>query len=382
MCYPSPGPRCSQHVEAQLKRCKHAFERAQKQGNAEDIERTRKHLGNTTVEFFTTPKGQKYLKEKIAAGEDTAGKLQKALDRGLAERKAAMQAYKALDKDSASKSINDSAKNLKPAAKDEPAPLKFTAAELRSSLEDINNSGDRLFVPGSLSISSMDSGNLHIRYESYVNGPCVMQVSQKDQSMMAYKDYGDEDEEEVTAARPMLQRKFSKFIRGKDYGNSPAEITANNLADAMDALDDDKTDWNKDSDAVSFMYFGEAHGDVNSALRNKTYFNQDAIATLDKIMSKDTLAEDTVVYRGIRDYSGKVRKQIEAGTYRDDGYLSTTTNLKTATNFSGGGRNGSIVMALTLPAGTKCADFRNDSEAEIALPRSFDLSKAKWKFFN
>lgn len=378
MCYPSPGPRCSQHVEAQLKRCKHAFERARKQGNTEDIERTRKHLNNATVEYFTTPKGQKYLKEKIVAGDDTTGKLQKALDRGIAERKATMKAYKASNGTNETESHKAPTKASQASSK----PLEFTPAELRESLESINDSGDRLYVPGSLNISSMGSGNLHVRYNSYTNGPCVMQISQKDQSMMAYKDYGDEDEEEVTAARPMLQRSFSQFSRSKDYGNRSADIVANNLVDSMETLDDDKIDWNKDTDAVSFMYFGEAHGDVNSALRNKTYFNKDAIATLDKIMSKDTLSEDIVVYRGIRDYSGKVRKQIEAGTYRDDGYLSTTTNLKTATNFSGGGRGGSIVMSLVLPAGTKCADLRKDSEAEIALPRNFDLSQAKWKFFS
>lgn len=367
MCYPSPGPRCSQHAYAQFKRCKHALERAEAVGDRDTIERTRKNLETAKSEFFTTPKGQKYLREKISSSDDTAGKLQKALDHGIRTRKDAMKAYKDGLKNSSSKTT---------------PPLTFTPDELRRQLEYANNSGDRVFIPGSLSVSSMGDGNsLYVRYDSYVNGPCVMQISQKDQSMIAYKDYGDENEEEVTAARPMLQRKFSDFDRSKDYGVTSAEITANNLADTMESLDNDRVNWNKDTDAVSFMYFGEAHGDVNMALRNGTYFNKDAVVTLDAIMSKDILAEDTVVYRGIRDGNGKVRKQIESGTYRDAGYLSTTTTKRTATNFSGGGRPGSILMSLTLPAGTRCADFRKGSEAEIALPRDFDLSTAKWEFF-
>lgn len=262
-----------------------------------------------------------------------------------------------------------------------PARLNFTASELHRELTLVNDSGDRVFVPGTLKVSASSPKMLNMTWKSYANGDCRMQISLKDQSFLAYKEYDEEEDEIITEARPSLQRKFADFDRSKEYGTSPAEITASNLADAMADLDSPDKNWNTDTHALSFLYFGEAHGDVNSALRNKTYFNPEAIATLDSIMSKDTLKRGVTVYRGIRDPKGTVKEKILSGTYRDAGYLSTTTAEQTARNFSGGGRKGSILMKLTLPAGTKCADLRKDSEAEIALPRDFDLSKAEWTFF-
>lgn len=387
MCYPSPGPRCSQHAWIQLERCKRMLERAEALGDPDALSRARKSVENAKREFFTTPKGHKYLEAKIAETGDPSGNLRKALEQGKKARKDAMDAYKKLNpktsKVSTKKPAQDKAieSSLSPAAV-EPQRLNFTSAELQKELNLVNDSGDRLFIPGSLRVSNFGQENMHLSWNSYTHGECRMQISLKEQSFMAYKSYGDEEEEEfLTEARPALQGKFQDFKRNKDYGSSPSEIAASNLADAVEDLDTPGRNWNKDTHAVSFMYFGEAHGDINSALRNKTPFNKDAIATLDKVMSRDTLQKEVTVYRGIRDYNGTVRKQIESGTYRDGGYLSTTTAQKTAVNFSGGGRKGSVLMKLTLPAGTKCADLRKDSEAEIALPRDFDLSTAEWTFF-
>lgn len=376
MCYPSPGPRCSQHAWIQLERCKHVLERAEVLGNADEIARAQKSVENSKREFFTTPKGHKYLEAKIAETGDPSGNLQKVLERGKKARSNAMSQYKKTLK-------NGSEKAAPKKISSSPAPerLNFTAADLQRELTLVNSSGDRVFVPGSLRVSESSPKILNMTWKSYTNGDCRIQISLKEQSFLAYKEYDEEEDEIITEARPSLQRKFADFDRSKEYGTSPAEITASNLADAMAELDSPDKNWNTDTHALSFLYFGEAHGDVNSALRNKTHFNPEAIATLDSIMSKDTLKREVTVYRGIRDPKGKVKEKILSGTYRDAGYLSTTTAEKTAMNFSGGGRKGSILMKLTLPAGTKCADLRKDSEAEIALPRDFDLSKAEWTFF-
>lgn len=374
MCYPSPGPRCSQHAWSRLERCRQAVVRAEKTNNPEALQQARKHVNDATKEFFTTPKGHKYLKAKIAETGDPEGKLQRALEQGVKARKDAMAQYKT---GNGVKAITLSRKSLS-----QPETLTATATELHRELNELNNSGDRMFVPGSLQVSTLQN-SLHLRYRSYAIGDCVLQISLKNQSVLGYKDYEDPEEEEtLTAARPSVVRNFADFRRSPEYGNTATEVIASNLADVMDRLDDPSKNWNTDTHAVSFMYFGEAHGDINMSLRNKTSFNKEAIATLDRVMSKDTISEEVTVYRGIRDHDGSIRKQIEAGTYRDAGYLSTTTTHKTAKNFSGGGKTKSILMTLTLPAGTKCADLRDGSEAEIALPRNFDLSSAKWEFFS
>lgn len=380
MCYPSPGPRCSQHAWARLERCRKAVKQAEKTGDSEAVKRARKHADDATKEFFTTPKGHKYLKAKIAETGDPQGKLQKALENGIQTRKDAMVAYKLTN--TGKEPQIDPSKTRK-----SPSPVKLpqlttNPTVLQNELNALNNSGDRMFIPGTLQISTYNRESLHIRYTSYAIGECIMQVSMKNQSVLAYKDYEDPDEEEITESRPSIVQNFADFNRSQDYGNTSSEIMASNLADVMERLDDPSVNWNRDTHAVSFLYFGEAHGDINMSLRNKTSFNKEAIATLDRVMSKDTLSEEVTVYRGIRDHDGSIRQQIEAGTYRDAGYLSTTTTHKTAKNFSGGGKAKSILMVLNLPAGTKCADLRDGSEAEIALPRNFDLSSAKWEFFS
>lgn len=384
MCYPSPGPRCSRHAWVQLERCKHVLERAEMLGDVDGIARARKSVENAKREFFTTPKGHKYLEAKIVETGDPSGNLRKALEQGKKARKDSMSAYKKTIKNATEKSQSlreMSSPKHKVSSSPAPARLNFTASELHQELTLVNDSGDRVFVPGTLKVSASSPKMLNMTWKSYANGDCRMQISIKDQSFLAYKEYDGEEDEIITEARPSLQRKFADFDRSKAYGISPAEITASNLADAMADLDSPDKNWNTDTHALSFLYFGEAHGDINSALRNKTHFNPEAIATLDSIMSKDTLKRGVTVYRGIRDPKGTVKEKILSGTYRDAGYLSTTTAEATARNFSGGGRKGSILMKLTLPAGTKCADLRKDSEAEIALPRDFDLSKAEWTFF-
>jgi hypothetical protein len=388
MCYPSPGPRCSRHAELKLKRCQHALERAEASGKQENIDVAKSSLANATAEFFTTPKGHKYLKAKIEATGDPEGKLKHALNNGMKARKDSMRAYKASTSVPIKPAEITSAKNSESKGATQgttPKPAKdrlhFTAKELGDELNALNGSGDRFFMPGSLKISSFGECSLHVSYKSYINGSCTMQISSNSQSALIYKDYGD-DEEIITEARPSVTQNFSDFKKSPDYGTNDSEIAAGNIADMMDSLDDESKNWNKDTHAVKFMYFGEAHADVNDALRNGTFFNQDAIATLDKVMSEDTLDKETVVYRGIRDYDGKIRESIKAGTYSDAGYLSTSPDPKTASGFSGGGRKGSILMKLVLPAGTKCADLRKSAESEIALPRNFDLSKAQWKFFD
>lgn len=253
--------------------------------------------------------------------------------------------------------------------------------KLASNLYEINRSGDMYFVPESLKIRSM-SNTVVVNMKSFDDTAYEFHLSKSETGgMVAFESYGD-DEEEITKARPFVKVSYSEMQReGYFAGKDESEVMSLNMLDMVERMESPNTNWNKDEDAAGFLYFGEAHYDINSALRNNSYINPELVKTLDGLMQKDTLEKDTVVYRGIRG-KDQLMASINSGDYRDNGYLSTTTDPAIAKGFSGGGRSSSAVLKLTLPAGTKCHDASNDAEREITLPRGYDLSQGSWEFFD
>jgi hypothetical protein len=258
------------------------------------------------------------------------------------------------------------------------------AAEVKDLLEELNEGGDRVFLPGSLrlnnsrksvigSFTGIEDGR---RYEVQITAG---------KFLMVYDSYENDDEDEdvfLTEARAKVGREmeeldYSETITRPGKTGWETDVVADNLFQLMEEAQDGR-DWNHDTGAAEFMYFGEAFSDINMNLRNGSRLSKNLIATLDRSMEKDMLTKPVIVYRGVRVSNESTRQMLTSGNYSDPAYLSTSTDEQTARNFAGNGRHPGFVMKLTLPAGTKCRDQREDSEHEITLPRNFDLSSAEW----
>jgi len=261
---------------------------------------------------------------------------------------------------------------------------KVDAKEVQDLLDEFNDGGDRVFLPGSLrlnnarksvigSFTGIEDGR---RYEVQITAG---------KFLMVYDSYENDDEDEeafLTEARAKVSREmeeldYSETITRPGQEGWETDVVADNLFQLMEDVQDGR-DWNHDTGAAEFMYFGEAFSDINMNLRNGDRLNKNLVATLDRSMEKDTLTEPVTVYRGVRISNEATRQKLVSGSYSDPAYLSTSTDEQTARSFAGGGKRPGLVMKLTLPAGTQCRDQRDDTEQEITLPRNFDLSSAEW----
>lgn len=252
--------------------------------------------------------------------------------------------------------------------------------KLSAGLQSLNRGGDMYFHPDTMQVYDM-AGTVRVKMKNIDGIPYEFHLSKSTSgAIVSFKSYDDEDE--ITEARPFLQVNYSEMqTEGEFRARDENETICLNMLDMVERMDDPSKNWNKDEQAAGFLYFGEAHGDINSALRHGTDINDDLVNTLDNIMTKDTLPRETVVYRGIRGKDNFI-SSIKDRTYRDAGYLSTTTDPEIAKGFSGGGRSSSAVLKLVLAAGTKCHDGSGDSEKEITLPRNYDISNGSWEFFD
>lgn len=260
-------------------------------------------------------------------------------------------------------------------------PPKLTADLLHKELELINKSGDRLYNPGSLKVRPFSSGAFHITYDAVEDSEeYQIHVDEETRTFIGFKAYTEEEADlQLTDARPVIVSELPDFTDQMSE-TTYMDSVSDKIAETMENLQEER-DWNLDEDAAKFMYFGEAHGDINMALRDGTQLNPNLVSTLDRIMTSHTVEEDTLVYRGIRaSHHPELQQRMEEGTYSDPGFMSTTTAASTARNFSGGGKEGSIVMVLKLPKGTKCF-ISEGSENEITLPRNTDLRLASYVFY-
>ena len=97
MCYPKPGPRCSAHAAAALKKANEAFKEAALSRDEEATIAARENLTKASDEFYMTPKGQDYLKAKIKETGDPSGDLFFKLEYGILAREEALNLVKASD---------------------------------------------------------------------------------------------------------------------------------------------------------------------------------------------------------------------------------------------------------------------------------------------
>lgn len=97
MCYPKPGPRCSSHASAALKKASDAFKETAVSGDEEATIAARENLTKASDEFYMTPKGQDYLKAKIKETGDASGDLFFKLEYGILAREEAIRLAKVTD---------------------------------------------------------------------------------------------------------------------------------------------------------------------------------------------------------------------------------------------------------------------------------------------
>lgn len=97
MCYPKPGPRCSAHAAAALKKASDTFKEVVVSQDEEAIIAARENLTKASDDFYMTPKGQEYLKAKIAETGDPSGDIFFKLEYGILAREEAIRLAKATD---------------------------------------------------------------------------------------------------------------------------------------------------------------------------------------------------------------------------------------------------------------------------------------------
>lgn len=124
-------------------------------------------------------------------------------------------------------------------------------------------------------------------------------------------------------------------------------------------------------------YTGDAHGPINSYLRTGLAHGMDPVdinALVDKLdtaIAKSTVQNDSTVYRGISDEDF----DLEPGSImHDDGFVSTSSSLEKAKEFSKFGKGPGAVFEIDLPKGANAVDVTKAGlggygEKEILLNR-------------
>ena len=115
------------------------------------------------------------------------------------------------------------------------------------------------------------------------------------------------------------------------------------------------------------IYASSKYQKINGELRSGKVSaeTKKIVSKIDKIMEKNVLKKDIIVYRGTD------------GSFstKDKAYTSTSLDAVTANNFA---RGKAKLQAYRIPKGTKCV-YIGGGEKELLLPRGFDLNKHKIK---
>lgn len=119
-------------------------------------------------------------------------------------------------------------------------------------------------------------------------------------------------------------------------------------------------------------YTGESYGPINAQLRSGQGAKAPIVKEMDAAMSKASLSEKTVVYRGVSD-PGKLGLGGEKSvgtTIRDPAFMSTSVNGKLAAKYAG---KGGAVLKITAPKGAHGASMggisRYPKEHEVLFAR-------------
>jgi GNAT superfamily N-acetyltransferase len=125
-------------------------------------------------------------------------------------------------------------------------------------------------------------------------------------------------------------------------------------------------------------YTGRLYNNINRHLRGTDKGANDAdieekVDAMDAAFFRAPMSrEDRTVYRGV---SVNVGRELVAGeTFKDEGYTSTTTDMRVTGDFTGYGGGPKYVMEITVPSGTQFIEVEESSEKEIILNRGSRFS--------
>lgn len=184
---------------------------------------------------------------------------------------------------------------------------------------------------------------------------------------------GDDPEGPEEGEGPLVPRHGShKLPRGKTYSSAHLKESLKCLLQEVAAKEGA---WEQDEEAVGAAYLGFNHHRLSEGLRHGTLSPQ-LQETLRRMATADELPQETMVYRGYRSLDDAFVETVNRGEYKENGLLSTSTDPAVALGFSGC-REGSVVLRLLLPAGTRCLDLSRQAEAEVLLPPGQDLTQAQ-----
>lgn len=96
MCYPSPGPRCSSHAEAAVKTAQVEYKTALDTKDPEKCMEALSKFNKAKEDYYMTPRGQKYLINKIRKDGDPTGELQFQQEFGKMARDEALDKAKSM----------------------------------------------------------------------------------------------------------------------------------------------------------------------------------------------------------------------------------------------------------------------------------------------
>jgi hypothetical protein len=159
----------------------------------------------------------------------------------------------------------------------------------------------------------------------------------------------------------------------QDYGNvmrNPKNGDANTQIRAMS--DQQVANLDKKQQNAVTTYTGESYQDINGGLREGKKLNatqQRTVDNLDAALSKNSLSEDTVLYRGMR-MTPELETQLTTGaTFTDSAYTSASFDQTMGDSFARG-----ALMRVKAPAGTNGLSVASISnfppESEFLLPRN------------
>lgn len=264
----------------------------------------------------------------------------------------------------------------------------ITPQELEAALLKLNARKNDYFNPDTLSVNDWPA-LLSVTFQARNLEYYTFSVEKSESSgITIFLTYNDdekhiEDQEEFIEAWPSAKVRYSEISwDGNFAAHQEYEIIGLKILEMIDLIDGNVGGWNKDRQAAEFTYFGYGRDYINFALTNYAYIKPEFLETLDAVMESSALEEDLTVYAGFRLnplLDTRLLNQINAGDYKDQGFLTTYSDKETARSLVEGYQNYAM-MEITLPAGTKCYQGTIGGITEITLPRKFDLSTAQWKF--
>jgi hypothetical protein len=146
-----------------------------------------------------------------------------------------------------------------------------------------------------------------------------------------------------------------------------------------------------DSRTALLDYQGHSYSLINAELRGTldpksadVAYTREQIAAIDKAMTSSPLPQDVVTYRGVRNarrmFGDRLDHDLTGMSWREDAYLSTSTNQDVISPFASG--NDGVRMRILTPAGvgalqlsetTDTAGHKDEAEILIASGRTLHV---------